>query len=100
MDENFTVAIKLKKKLSYKKVDFKENVRPMGVLTALHWLLTNSDMNENSGITVDNTWFQAVTESAEDTVREFLEVPVQSKSPDINVHNAVLDEKKTLPSVP
>ena len=100
MDENFTVAIQLKKKLSYKKVDFKENVRPMRVLTALHWLLTNSDMYENSGITVDNNWFQAVTESAEDTVREFLEVPVQNKSPDINVNNAVLDEFKTLPSVP
>ena len=29
MDENFTVAIQLKKKLSYKKEDFKENVRPL-----------------------------------------------------------------------
>ena len=29
MDENFTVAIQLSKKLSYKKVDFKENVRPL-----------------------------------------------------------------------
>ena len=28
MGENFTVAIQLKKKLSYKKVDFKENVSP------------------------------------------------------------------------
>ena len=100
MDESFTVAIQLKKKLSYKKVDFKENVRPMRVLTALHWLLTNSDMYENSGITVDTSWFQAVTESAEDTVREFLEVPVQNTNPDINVNNAVLDEEKTLPSVP
>ena len=27
MDENFTIAIQLKKKLSYKKVDFKENVK-------------------------------------------------------------------------
>ena len=34
MDENFTIAVQLKKKLSYKKVDFKENVRPLRVLTA------------------------------------------------------------------
>ena len=27
-----------------------------------------------SGIVVDDNWFQDVTESAEDTVREFLEV--------------------------
>ena len=74
MDENFTVAIQLKKKLSYKKVDFKENVRPLRVLTALHWLMNNSELYKKSGIVVDDNWFQEVTESAEDTVREFLEV--------------------------
>ena len=71
----------------------------MRVLKALHWLLSNSDMYKSSGITVDNNWFQAVIESAEDTVREFLEVPVQNTNPDINVNNLVLDEDKTLPSV-
>ena len=74
MDENFTVAIQLKKKLSYKKVDFKENVRPLRVLSALHWLMKNSELYKKSGIVVDDNWFQDVTESAEDTVREFLEV--------------------------
>ena len=74
MDENFTVAIQLKKKLSYKKVDFKENVRPLRVLSALHWLMKNSELYKKSGIVVDDNWFQEVTESAEDTVREFLEV--------------------------
>ena len=74
MDENFTVAIQLKKKLSYKKVDFKENVRPLRVLFALHWLMNNSELYKKSGIVVDNNWFQEVTESVEDTVREFLEV--------------------------
>ena len=71
MDENFTVAIQLKKKLSYKKVDFKENVRPLRVLSALHWLMNNSELYNKSGIVVDDNWFQEVTESAEDTVREF-----------------------------
>ena len=74
MDENFTVAIQLKKKLSYKKVDFKENVRPLRVLSALHFLMKNSELYKKSGIVVDDNWFQEVTESAEDTVREFLEV--------------------------
>ena len=72
MDENFTVAIQLKKKLSYKTVDFKENVRPLRVLTALHWLMNNSKLYKNSGIVIDDDWFQEVTESAEETVREFL----------------------------
>ena len=74
MDDNFTVAIQLKKKLSYKTVDFKENVRPLRVLTALHWLMNNSKLYKNSGIVIDDDWFQDVTESAEETVREFLGV--------------------------
>ena len=53
MDENFTVAVQLKKKLSYKKVDFKENVRPLRVLTALHWLVNKSELYKRSGIEID-----------------------------------------------
>ena len=39
MEDNFTIAVQLKMKLSFRKVDFKENVRPLRVLTALHWLV-------------------------------------------------------------
>ena len=74
MDENFTIAIQLKKKLSYKKVDFKENVRPLRVLTALHWLVNKSELFKRSGVEIDVNWFKEVTESSEKTVREFLEV--------------------------
>ena len=77
MDENFTVAIQLKKKLSYKTVDFKENVRPLRVLTALHWLVNNSEFYKNSAIAVYHNWHQEVTESAEETVKEFLEVTTE-----------------------
>ena len=77
MDENFTVAIQLKKKLSYKTVDFKENVRPLRVLTALHWLVNNSEFYKNSGIAVNDNWHKEVTESAEETVKEFLEVTTE-----------------------
>ena len=72
MDENFTVAIQLKKKLSF-KVDFKENVRPLRVLTALYCLVNNSELYKTSDIAINDSWFQEITESAEDTVREFLE---------------------------
>ena len=79
MDENFREAVQLKKKRAYKKVDFKENVRPLRVLSALHWLMNNSQLYKKSGIVVDESWFQEVTESSEDTVREFLEVSKESK---------------------
>ena len=87
MDENFTVAVQLKKKLSYKKEDFKENVRPLRVLTALHWLVNNSELYKKSGKVVDDNWFQEVTESAEDTVREFLEVSSGQTKDKVNTEN-------------
>ena len=95
MDENFTVAIQLKKKLSYKKVDFKENVRPLRVLSALHWLMNNSDLYKKSGIVVDDNWFQEVTESAEDTVREFLEVSKEQCNDKNNIENEKQKQDKT-----
>ena len=95
MDENFTVAIQLKKKLSYKKVDFKENVRPLRVLSALHWLMNNSDLYKKSGIVVDDNWFQEVTESAEDTVREFLEVSKEQCKDKNNIENEKQKQDKT-----
>ena len=87
MDENFTVAIQLKKKLSYKKVDFKENVRPLRVLAALHWLMNNSELYKKSGIVADESWFRDVSESAEDTVREFLEVSREQPNDKENTQN-------------
>ena len=95
MDENFTVAIQLKKKLSYKKVDFKENVRLLRVLTALHWLMNNSELYKKSGIIVDDNWFQEVTESAEDTVREFLEVSKEQCKNKANTENEKQKQDKT-----
>ena len=84
MDENFTVAVQLKKKLSYKKVDFKENVMPLRVLTALHWLVNKSELCKKSGNVVDDNWFREVTESAEDTVKEFLEVSSDQTKDKVN----------------
>ena len=88
MDENFAVAVQFKKKLSYiKKVDFKENVSQLTVLTALHWLVNNSELYKKSGIVSDDNWFQEVTESAEDAVKEFLEVSTDQTKDKVNTEN-------------
>ena len=69
-------------------MDFKENVHPLKVLTALHWLVNNSDFYKNSSITVNDNWFHEVTESAEETVKEFLEVTTdQANSQNKNLIN-------------
>ena len=87
MDENFSFAVQFKKKLSYKKVDFKENARPLRVLTALHWLINNSELYKKSDTVIDDNRFQEVTESAKDTVREFLEVSTDQTKDNFNTEN-------------
>ena len=98
MDENFTIAVQLKKKLSYKKVDFKENVRQFRVLTSLHWLVNKSELYKKSGRVVDDNWFQEVTESAEDTIREFLEVSKQVKEK--HKENSLFEQEVDKSSLP
>lgn len=78
LDENITVPVKLKKKLSYQKCDFHENVRPAKVLMALHWLMNNSDFYKNANINIDETWFQEITTSANEIVQELVKTPARS----------------------
>ena len=47
------------------------------MLTALHWLVNNSELYKNSDIAINDSWFQEVTETAEDTVIEFLEATTE-----------------------
>jgi hypothetical protein len=80
LDENVTVPVKLKKRLSYQKCDYHENVRPAKVLMALHWLMNNSDLYKNANINVDETWFRDITTSANEIVQELVETQSGSKS--------------------
>ena len=78
------ILLLLSKKLSYKKVDFKENVRPLRFLTALHWLVNSSELYKKSDIVIDENWFKEITESAKDTAREFLEVSTDQTKYNVN----------------
>ena len=42
-------------------MDFKENVRPLRVLTALHWLVNKGELYKRSGVEIDDNWFKEVT---------------------------------------
>lgn len=58
MDENETIMLKLKRKLSYKHHVAFENIRPNKVFEAAKWLVGNSTLFRNEGITVNETWLQ------------------------------------------
>ena len=56
-DENDCIPIKLKRKLSYKHhVDFR-NIRPNKVLTAVNWLVRNSQLYKEEGVVLNEAWF-------------------------------------------
>ncbi|XP_061178430.1 uncharacterized protein LOC133187077 [Saccostrea echinata] len=88
LDENVTVPVKLKKKLSYQKCDYHENVRPTKVLMALHWLMNNSDFYKNANINVDDNWFQEITTSASEIVQELVKTQARS-NPNTDYHETV-----------
>ena len=73
-------------------------MRPLRVLTALHWLVNKSELYKKAGIVVDDNWFQEVTESADDTVREFLEVSKQVKEK--HKENSLLEQEVDKSSLP
>ena len=79
-DENITIAVKLKKKMSFKSCVFSENVRPVRVLVALHWLMKSSDLYKNANIDIDQEWINSVTKDSCETLHEFFETQVKCYS--------------------
>ena len=71
-DENITVAVKLKKKMSFKSHVFSENVRPTHVLVALHWLMKNSALYKNANVDIDEQWITKVTDWSNNTLKDFM----------------------------
>ena len=64
-------------------------------MTALHWVMNNSKLYKKSGIIVDDNWFHEVTESAEDTVREFVKVSKEQCKDKANAENEKKKQYKT-----
>ncbi|XP_070561973.1 uncharacterized protein [Ptychodera flava] len=61
-DSAATIPIKLKRKRTYKTCVLQQNVRPVAVLCALHYLMTKS-LYKNANINIDEGWLASVTES-------------------------------------
>ena len=72
LDENVTIPVKLKKKLSHKSCAFTENVRPLRVLVALHWLMNHSNLYKHTNVDIDEEWIKKVTESSNEILNELI----------------------------
>ena len=58
--------------MSYSSCAFTENVRPLNLLVALHWLMKHSDLYKNSNVDIDEDWVRRVTQQSQEIVQEFL----------------------------
>ena len=65
MEENQTIPVKLKRKLSYKSCVNHENVRPAKVRTALNWLLHNGPLYKESSIQIRDDWYNPNKDTVE-----------------------------------
>ena len=63
LDKCGTISVKLKKKLSYKSCDFRENIRPCAVICALHYLMNKSELYKSSGIEIDENWVNEIKDT-------------------------------------
>ena len=56
LDQYETIAVKLKRRLSYKNSVFSENVRPQKIIEALQYLLQNSELYQKHNINIEPEW--------------------------------------------
>ncbi|KAJ8041127.1 ATP-dependent DNA helicase PIF1 [Holothuria leucospilota] len=71
MDESHTIPVKFKRKLCYNHAVLSDNVRPNKVLDAANWLINNSQLYKEEGVTVLHSWPEALNNIKEDW-KEFL----------------------------
>ncbi|XP_064649920.1 uncharacterized protein LOC135501632 [Lineus longissimus] len=59
LDKTCTIPIKLKRKLSYTHAVITQNVRPAVIISALYYLMNNSELYKNANLTVNDGWLQS-----------------------------------------
>jgi hypothetical protein len=58
--ETGTIKVQLKRRLQYKSSALSLNIRPHKVMQAAAWLVNNSSLNQEQGITLDQTWLTSI----------------------------------------
>ncbi len=72
LNETETIGIKFKKKISYKKCDYSENIRPQAVLRAAKYLLDNSELYQAYNVKINETWQDKIASSTADSLKDLM----------------------------
>ena len=63
---------------SYKSAVFSDNIRPIKIMEALHYLMQNSDLYQQENIQIDHEWMQKFTTKGENETFNYKIVSCQS----------------------
>ncbi|XP_062577686.1 uncharacterized protein LOC134239531 [Saccostrea cucullata] len=93
-NNDITVPVRLKRRLSYKTCDFVENVRPKHVIIALHWLMRNSQMYKDAKIHVDEEWEARITADSSEIISEYFNTSTSECIEGRNTNVGVTSDEK------
>ena len=80
-DNAATVPVSLKRKLQYKSCVYKQNVRPMTIICALHYLMTK-ELYKTANINLDETWIENMLNIPTNNNDDPTESELNSNKPD------------------
>ncbi len=103
LNETETIGIKFKKKVSYKKCDYCENIRPQVVIKAARYLIANSELYKAYNVKINESWEETVANNTDEPLK-ILVADTESKDK-VTTENAQMintQDKKTntCPTIP
>ena len=70
LSDTETLVVKYKRKLEYKKCEFRENICPYAVWKATHYLLQNSNIYKNENIQLNTDWLNSISDDSGSLIKE------------------------------
>ena len=80
LNETETIGIKFKKKVSYKKCDYYENIRPKAVIKAARYLINNSDIYKAHNVRINETWEESIVNNTDENLKVFVDSESRNKA--------------------
>ena len=96
LSDTETLVVKYKRKLEYKKCEFRENIRPSAVWKATCYLLQNSNLYKNENIQLNTDWLNSISDDSGSLIKE-VEVfdPISEHLSNDNETNIVAESHST-----
>ena len=101
LDQYETISVKLKRRLCYKNAVFSENIRPQKIISALHYLLNNSELYRNHNININEQWLENFTANQNENTNNLKEINTEIEINENDNNTSDEDnENEELPNAP